>query len=221
MIGIVKSEAIYAQVAHLASAHKDPWAVPAAKKPLKELVAKAQDLGGASDASGLGTAFHGLAETWDKTGVRPEFIPRHLEPWIEARQAALEDFEPFLVEPFVVCDELEVAGSPDRFLRHKETGIVYAADDKSGTSDPDYPLKVTIQVAIAAHSVLYDQRTGERTEVDCDQSVGYLIHTPIKGGGKPRSTVYPLDLEAGWRYAQLAAEVRAARKFPKLTEKVS
>lgn len=216
MIGLVKSESLFAQVAHLASAHRDPWAVPEAKKPLKELVQRATDLGGASDASGDGTAFHGLAEVWDKTGIRPEFMPRRLEPWIEARQEALQDWEPVLVEPFVVIDEIQIAGSPDRFLRHKKTGIVVCADDKSGASDPDYPLKVTIQVAAASRGEQYDQRTGKRTRIDCDQDVGLLIHTPIRSTGNPRSTVYSLDLQAGWKYAKLAVEVREARKFPKL-----
>lgn len=214
MIGVVKSKSIYAQVSHLASAHESPWYVPAAKKPLKELVEKAKDLGGASDAAGLGTAFHGLAEELDK-GHPPQFVPSELGPWIAARQAALEDFEPVLIEPFVVCDQLKVAGNPDRFLRHKHTGIVYAADDKTGTDEPKYPLKVTIQVAIASRSCLYDQPTGERTPIECDTSRGLLIHTPIRGE-VPQCSLYWLDLDKGWELAQLASVVRDSKKIAKL-----
>ena len=152
MIGVVRSKSIFAQVAHLASAHESPWYVASAKKPLKELVAKAKDLGGASDAAGLGTAFHGLCEELDK-GNPPQFVPDELKPWIQARQVALEDFEPVLIEPFVVNDELGVAGNPDRFLRHKSTGVVYAADDKTGSDEPTYPLKVTIQVEYFRKSI--------------------------------------------------------------------
>lgn len=214
MIGVVKSKSIHAQVSHLASAHESPWYVPAAKKPLKELVAKAKDLGGASDAAGFGTAFHGLCEELDK-GNPPQFVPEELKPWIEARQAALEEFEPVLIEPFVINDELKVAGNPDRFLRHKQTGIVYAADDKTGTDEPNFPLKVTIQVAIASRSSLYDQGSGERTPIECDQSRGLLIHTPLRLE-KPQAALYWLDLEKGWELACLAAEVRDKKKIAKL-----
>lgn len=214
MIGVVKSKSIHAQVSHLASAHESPWYVPAAKKPLKELVAKAKDLGGASDAAGFGTAFHGLCEELDK-GNPPQFVPEELKPWIEARQAALEEFEPVLIEPFVINDELKVAGNPDRFLRRKKTGIVYAADDKTGTDEPNFPLKVTIQVAIASRSSLYDQGSGERTPIECDQSRGLLIHTPLRLG-QPQAALYWLDLEKGWELACLAAEVRDKKKIAKL-----
>jgi hypothetical protein len=216
MIGIVKSESLHAQVAHLASAYSDPWAVPAAKKPLKELVSKAQELGGSADASGLGTSFHGMTEMLDG-GTSPEFIPKQLIPWLKAYRDAMAEWEPILVEPFVVCDELQIAGSPDRYLRHRTTGGVFAADIKTGTSEPDFPLKVTIQVAVAAHSVLYDQETGRREAIDCNRERGVLIHAPIRGGGVPRVDVYDnLDLVEGWRLAKLAVQVREARKFPKL-----
>lgn len=214
MMGVVKSKSIFAQVAHLVSAYESPWYEPAAKKPLKELVARAKDLGGASDAAGFGTAFHGLCEELDK-GNPPQFVPNELKPWIEARQAALADFEPVLIEPFVVNDELKVAGNPDRFLRHKPTGIIYAADDKTGTDEHKYGEKVSIQVAIASRSVLYDQHTGERTPIECDQSRGLMIHTPLRLG-VPQCRLYWLDLEQGWEYAKLAAKVKNRKKITKL-----
>lgn len=215
MIGTVKSAAISAQLAHLISAHEDPWAAEEGKKPLKALVKRAQELGGSEDAAGLGTAFHGLCEQLDKTGAMPEYVPRHLIPWVEARQAALAEWEPLHIEPFVVCDELRAAGSPDRYLRHKLTGLVVCADDKTGTSEPDFGLKVTVQVAIGSRAVLYDQSTGNRTPIECAQNVGLMIHTPIRDT-VPRSDLYVLDLNVGWRLANLAVEVREARKFPKL-----
>ena len=216
MLGVIKSKSIAAQVAHLASAHESPW-YSDGKKPLKELVRKAKELGGADDAAGMGTAFHGICECLD-LGVDPQYVPDGMQPWVDARQAAVRGYEPFLVEPFVINDELKVAGNPDRFLKDRETGIVYAADDKTGTDEPDFPLKVTIQVAIASRSVLYDQATGVRTPIDCDQDRGILIHTPIRSG-EPRSVLYWLDLNKGWELAKLAATVRDSKKVGKL-EKV-
>lgn len=215
MIGVAKNESIYAQVSHLASAFPDPWSVPEGKKPLKELVRKAQELGGSSDAAGLGTAFHGLTEILDTDGKQPEFIPTQLHPWIDAYREALTGWEPVLVEPFVVNDDLHVAGNPDRYLRHKKTGIVYCADIKSGTDEPNYPLKVTIQVALAAHSIQYDQATGLRTPIECDQRWGLLIHAPIRQP-EPKCDLYWLDLSRGWELAQLAVRVRESKRLPKL-----
>lgn len=216
MIGTVKSKSIYAQVAHLASAHDSPWYTPVAKKPLKELVQKAKELGGAEEAAGIGTAFHGICEVIDNGGD-PQFVPDDMRPWIEARQAALAGFEPVHVEPFVVCDELKAAGSPDRYLREKATGIIYAADDKTGTDENKYPEKVMAQVAIASRSVLYNQETGERTPIQCDQMRGLLIHTPIRLA-EPQCHLYWLDLREGWDLAELAYTVRErkSRKAKKL-----
>ena len=226
MIGLIKQDleakkrdpdrdgAIYAQVAHLINAFADPWKVPEGKKPLKELVRKAKELGGSEDASGAGTAAHGLWECIDK-GIPPEYMPRGLKSWTEARMDALADFEPVLIEPFIINDELKVAGNPDRYLRHKPTGIVYAADDKTGTDEPKYPRKVKIQVAIAAHGSLYDQPTGKRTPIECDQERGILIHTPIQTD-HPRCDLYWLDLTEGWDDAVLAAQNRDRKNQSKL-----
>lgn len=216
MLGVVKSKAIFAQVAHLASAFEQPWYAPAGKKPLKELVERAKALGGADDAAGFGTALHGIWEVIDRGGT-PQYVPAELEPWIEARQQALADFEPVLIEPFVVNDQLAVAGNPDRFFRHRPTGILYASDDKTGTDEHRFPLKVTIQVAIASRSQLYDQKTGQRTPIDCDPLRGLLIHTPLRSE-VPRCDLYWLDLRVGWELAQLAASVRDKRKIDKLVK---
>ena len=218
MIGMVKSRSIHSQISHLVSAFDDPWAAPEGKKPLKELVRKAQEAGGSDEAAGEGTAFHGLTECYDR-GMKTEYVPEHMAKWLLEYQLAMQDWEPLHVEPFVVCDELKVAGSPDRYLRHRKTGQIVCADLKTGSSEPDFPLKVTVQVAIGAHSVIYDQETGSREPVeDCDQKQGILIHCPIRAGGTPRCDLYLLDLETGWANAELSYRVREARKMEKLVK---
>ena len=216
-IGVVRDASIYAQIAHLASAHTDPWNVPAAKQQLKPLVARAQQMAGSDSAAGMGTAFHGLAEIVDQ-GEDPEFAPPPMRPWLAAYREALTDWEVLDTEVFVVNDELQTAGSLDRLLRHRKTGRVVVGDVKSGRSDPDYPMKVTIQVAIYAHGERYDQESGKREPLheEIDLERGLLIHAPIRGGGEPKVGLYPLDLVKGWELAKLAVQIRAARKMPKL-----
>lgn len=219
MIGVVKSKAIHARVSHLASAFPDAWKAPEGKAQFRGrqhdgLVAQAKSVGGGDDAADLGTAAHGVWECKDG-GRAPEYEPSWMEPWTAARSLALAEFESVLIEPFVVCDEIKTGGNPDRFLRHIPTGVVYAADDKTGDDEPKYPLKVTVQVAIASRSVLYDQTTGQRTPIECDQKWGILIHTPINTS-PPRSELYWLDLTKGWELARLSLTVREARTLPKL-----
>ncbi|WP_446224941.1 PD-(D/E)XK nuclease family protein [Nocardia sp. IBHARD005] len=215
-IGVVRDPSLYAQIAALASAHRDPWNVPEAKRELKPLVERAQQMAGASEAAGLGTSFHSFAEQID-AGKTPEFVPPPLIPWLDRYSEAMAPWEVIDAEGFVVSDEVQSAGSYDRLLRHRGTGRVVIADIKSGKADPDYPLKVTIQTAIYAHSERYDQETGARSplHVDIDLAHGVLIHVPIRTG-KPRATLYPLDLARGWELAKTALAVREARRMPKL-----
>ncbi|MEV6432885.1 PD-(D/E)XK nuclease family protein [Nocardia sp. NPDC051463] len=215
-IGIVRDASLYAQVAHLASAHRDPWNVPEAKKQLKPLVARAQQAAGSDEGSGMGTAFHGLSELIDQ-GHEPEFVPPPMIPWLAEYRAVMAPWEVLDTEPFVVCDELQTAGSLDRLMRHRDTGRVVVGDVKTGKSEPDYPLKTTVQVAIYAHGERYDQETGKREPLhpDIDLEHGLLIHVPIRTG-VPRAVLYPLDLARGWELAKLSVQVREARRIPKL-----
>lgn len=213
-IGVVRDRAVFAQLSHLASAHRDPWSE--AKSQIKPLVERAQQSAGSDDASGLGTAFHGLTELID-AGQTPEFMPEQFVPWVGKYKEALTDWEVLDCEPFVVCDELQTAGSLDRLMRHRGTGQVVVADIKTGKSDPQYPLKVSMQVAVYANSERYDQATGKRSPLhsDIDLTAGVLIHAPVRSA-RPRCTLYPLDLTAGWELAKLAVRVRELRKMKAL-----
>lgn len=215
-IGVVRSKAIYAQLAHLVSAFQDPWNVPEAKQQLKPLVYKAQQLAGSEDAAGLGTAFHGITELIDR-GLEPDYVPDEMVPWLDAYRSALADYEVLDTEVFVVADEIHAAGSVDRLLRHRPTGRVLAADVKTGSNEPDFPLKVMVQVAMGAHGVRYDQATGTRTPLHPDISLdhGLLIHVPLRTK-RPRAALYPLDLKVGWELAHLSVRVRELRRMPKL-----
>lgn len=214
VVGVVRDKALHAQVAHLASAHADPWNSDG-KTPLKQIVEQAQKIGGSDHASGMGTAFHGLTEIID-AGGQPEFAPDELLPWLDAYQKALSDWDVVDVEPFLVCDELEAAGSADRVLQHKITGQIVVGDIKTGDNEPKYPLKVTCQVAIYAHGMKYDQETGHREPIGADLVQGMLIHVPIRAK-KPRCDLYPLDLKTGWDAAKLSVKVRQYRRMKGLS----
>lgn len=213
MVGMVKDPSVSAQIGSLTSKYGDPWYVPEGKKALKPLIKRAQEAGGSDRASGLGTSVHEFTEVIDE-GRWPEFAPAELVPWLHAYRERMEGFECLGMEMFVVNDELKTAGSFDRVWRMPD-GRVVVGDLKSGRSDNSYPLKVSLQVAVYANSVRYDQATGERSPIhpDLDLTTGLLVHAPILGGGKPEVKVYELDLARGMELARLAVQVREARSW--------
>ena len=213
MVGMVKDPSVSAQIGSLTSKYGDPWYAPEGKKALKPLIKRAQEAGGSDRASGLGTSVHEFTEVIDE-GRWPEFAPAELVPWLHAYRERMEGFECLGMEMFVVNDELKTAGSFDRVWRMPD-GRVVVGDLKSGRSDNTYPLKVSLQVAVYANSVRYDQATGERSPIhpDLDLTTGLLVHAPILGGGKPEVKVYPLDLVRGLELARLAVQVREARSW--------
>lgn len=210
MIGVVRERSIHAQVASLVSKHRDPWRE--AKTQMKQLAKRAQEAASSDDGSGLGTSFHEFTEVLD-LGRWPEFMPEMFRPFAEAYLEAMQEWEVIGAEPFVVNDELKVAGSMDKLLRHKRFGTIAGGDLKTGASDPFHPLKVEIQVATYVNSERYDQETGKRSPIhpDIDLDHGLLIHVPVRGKASD-TALYPLNLERGWEAAKLAVRVRDLRK---------
>jgi hypothetical protein len=131
------------------------------------------------------------------------------------------------VEFPVVVDLIGAAGTPDRLVKIttedpkqffiRDQKPVMIADIKTGQWEPQYPMGVEMQCAIYAHGERYDARTGKRSPIhpDLDLRRGVLIHVPV---GQRKTTLYPLDLDRGWRNVLLALEVKAARAASKALE---
>lgn len=222
VFGVVRDKSLAWQFRALASEYDDPWSK--AKQEVKSLLSLAEKIGGDQHKAGIGTAIHRLCHLVD-IDADIVYPVQQLEPWLDCyRQAVHSKYEVIGDEYFVVCDDLENPGSPtdlrcagnfDRLLRDRDTGEILVADIKSGKSDPDFALKPTIQVAIYARSQKYDQETGLREPIhpDLNVSKGVLIHLPFNGGGEPECTLFPMDLDEGWRWAQMSADISKARKM--------
>lgn len=220
--GVVKDKSLAWQFRALVSEHADPWS--AAKDEVKSLLKLAEKIGGDEHKSGIGTAIHRLCHLRD-IGAEIEYPIEQIAPWLDAYELAVHSrYEILGDEYFVVCDDVDnpgseddikCAGNFDRLMRDKKTGEVFVGDIKSGASDPSFAMKPTIQVAIYARSVRYNQETGARTPIheELNVSRGLMIHLPFNGGGSPECTVYPLDLDEGWRLAKLSAGITRARKM--------
>ncbi len=172
-------------------------------KALDKLCEDALKAAGSESSANIGTAIHSLTEQIDR-GETPE-IP---EAWAKDIQAYIQATKHFVmrsIEVFVVNDDLKVGGTFDRIVGHQ--GIGYVADLKTGSIAFDAG-KIAMQLAVYAHSQIYNIETGERTPLGAYDQQGFVIHLP-QGEGKCQ--VLEADLVEGWKGAQLAADVWAWR----------
>ena len=173
------------------------------KKDLNRICSEAVEAAGASKGASAGTGLHALTEAVDR-GEHPEFVGAEDRSRLSAYMKAMAGYTPLDAETFVVCDELQAAGTFDRLWLCPD-GMVRVGDLKTGKSEPQYPLATAMQLAIYANGSRYDADTGAREPLhdDLDLSTGLLVHMPAVGGCE----VYPLDIGKGWMAAVTASVV--------------
>lgn len=193
------------------------------KWKLNQIVEQAIEAAGGGAKASVGTSLHTLTEMLDRGQPLPPY-PAGYRPLLEAYVAATKPFTHHCIEEFVVCDDLGVAGTPDRVSWLTEQvefeappfylvpGTLRIGDLKTG-GHPDYLGKYATQLAIYAHSHLYNPATGERRPIHdtlrVDQDWGVIFHAP---SDSEKCDLYAVDLQAGWEGALLAADVRKWRK---------
>lgn len=192
------------------------------KGKLDGLVEEAIEKAGGGKKASLGTSLHSLTEAMDKGEELPH-VPLEYRADLAAYEETTSVFRHVAIERFVVNDELQVAGTPDRVSEVLEAltfgapdtpvdvhaGHLLITDLKTG-GHANYLGKYATQLAIYSRSQFYDPATGERTPIgNVNQHIGVLFHMPA---GEGRCDLYALDLQAGWEGALLAAEVRQWRK---------
>ena len=183
---------------------------------LDEVVETAMVAAESERAANIGTALHALSEEVDK-GAEIESLPEFARADMAAYKQALSGIAILAAEMFIVCDELEAAGTFDRLVRLPD-GRVVVADLKTGRHEPKYPQGATQQIAVYSRGHLYDPeqgRVGHLPSLGIDQEVGLLIHAPA---GTGTCDLYLLDLTVGWGLAQVSLAVRQAFKKKVLTE---
>jgi hypothetical protein len=189
------------------------------KRSLDEVVEEALAAAASDRAANVGTALHALTEKVD-AGVDPADLVDMTDPLfldLVAYREATQHLRMEAAELFVVCDDLQAAGSFDRLVHLPDYGLV-VADLKTGQHEPNYPHGVAQQIAIYAHGTLYNQDAGRiaaLAELGVRTDVGLLIHLPAERG---LCDLYVIDLDHGWALAQTAVAVRAAYKTKPLTK---
>lgn len=177
------------------------------KAALDGVCRDAMDAAGASAAATTGTALHRLAELSDRGELYSDDIPAEHRPDIEAYRRATTGLHHHLIESLMVCDDLGVAGTPDRITGHRGDRFVF--DIKTGRLDFGLGT-IAMQLAVYAHSAVYSPTTGDRYPIPglrTDKAI--VCHLPAGAG---TCDLYWVDIAAGWEGVQLATEVRAWRR---------
>lgn len=197
------------------NAHRDD------KDELNRIVEQAMDAAQSSARASIGTSMHAYAEMVDR-GQDPGYIPDEFAADLAAYRALTEPlFEHVAIEQFCVCDELRVAGTPDRVSRLKRdlvapddtplpAGAVVITDEKTSGSMDFGGIKFAVQLAVYAHAAAYDPATGDRTPWPGPPRTdwGLIVWCPA---GEGVAALYWVNIGAGWELAHKAVDVRAQR----------
>lgn len=185
------------------------------KRTLDALAEEALVAARANAKRDKGTLLHALTEYADRGEPLPETGTVDGVVWevtdadradIAAYVKATEDLTVTHIERFTVCDELQVAGTPDRLVSFD--GQTYIADLKTGSVDYA-ALSIAMQLSVYSRSQFYDTATGERTPLPgVSQDLGIVVHLPA---GSAECRLLWVDLETGWRGVQAAGVVRKWR----------
>jgi hypothetical protein len=192
-----------------------------AKDALNRKAQVAKEAAGAEDKADKGTELHSLSELVDTDQELPHGISFEVVLDLDAYRRVSEGFKIVHMEKLVVSDALKVAGTPDRVSEwfgdepliapdgHEfRPGELMITDLKTGTTEYG-ALKMAMQLAIYANSLLYDHTTGERTEMDnLSRKWGIIMNVPA---GTGRGMLLWADLELGWEAVQVAGMVRRLR----------
>lgn len=154
----------------------------------------------------LGTALHSMTETIDRGGELG-VVPTEIQPDLDAYVAATAPLTALHIEQPMVLDALQIGGTPDRLV--ELGGTVYVADLKTGSIEFS-ALKIAMQLAVYAHSTLYDPVARKRIATPpIDQQRAIVIHLPV---GKGKCELRWCDIGRAWDAVDVARQVREWRR---------
>lgn len=202
-VGIAQRPDLHLSAASMAG---DP---DANKQQLNDLCEQAVEAAKGSAKATIGSALHAFIERIN-LGQDPGPIPAEYQRHIDAYRAHTTMLHPVHVEQFTVQDDLRVGGTPDLIAEIAGVDGLVVCDLKTGPATLRYgSLKVAMQMAVYAHSQLYDPTDGARTPIEgLRTDKGVVVALDSDTG---ECSLHIVDLTAGWEAVQVATQVRAWR----------
>lgn len=208
---VLAGAAIDPSIVRRVQALDDPMS-PDNRATMLAIVEAAKDKAGANLKRDVGTALHQVLEDYD--GGKPlGYVPEEFEAGIAEYVKHTQGIQFTDIESFGVQDDIEVAGTSDRFGIYRDELLVM---DLKTTQTLDYSHgKHAMQLAIYARMCEYDPETFKRSArthdgLEVSTSKGIIIHMP--SGGKV-CNLYLYNLDAGWERVMLAQTIRKDRNM--------
>ena len=193
------------------------------KDKVKDIVSRAQSLGGADDAADLGTAFHRVIERHVAGEVIDyDTLPDGFGDALDAFIQFSKDFGLTVAasELTVVDDAHQIAGTADAVFTFDEdittpfgkleAGVGVIGDFKTGSVSELSGMKMSQQLSIYSHADPYHAGKGIRTEWPCsiNSDIGLVLKVDLDSG-----VIVPwwLDLKAAYEWIELSLKVAATR----------
>lgn len=193
------------------------------KDKVKDIVSRAQSLGGADDAADLGTAFHRVIERHVAGEVIDyDTLPDGFGDALDAFIQFSKDFGLTVAasELTVVDDAHQIAGTADAVFTFDEdittpfgkleAGVGVIGDFKTGSVSELSGMKMSQQLSIYSHADPYHAGKGIRTEWPCsiNPDIGLVLKVDLDSG-----VIVPwwLDLKAAYEWIELSLKVAATR----------
>lgn len=193
------------------------------KDKVKDIVSRAQSLGGADDAADLGTAFHRVIERHVAGEVIDyDTLPDGFGDALDAFIQFSKDFGLTVAasELTVVDDAHQIAGTADAVFAFDEdittpfgkleAGVGVIGDFKTGSVSELSGMKMSQQLSIYSHADPYHAGKGIRTEWPCsiNSDIGLVLKVDLDSG-----VIVPwwLDLKAAYEWIELSLKVAATR----------
>ena len=165
--------------------------------------------GGTHQKADYGTAIHALTEPGNTGAIVDDQV-------LDDTNSCLQLWADMGVrhvgtEVFTACDEIKVAGTFDHLSFVPGYGICVTDKKTSAKASKHY----AVQLGVYAHSDIYNEDTDQRLTIpEYIKRMGFdpELWNPHQGiiwwvkNGRTQARV--LDLDAGWEYAKMAAEIR-------------
>jgi hypothetical protein len=179
------------------------------KNELDSIAEQAQAAAKARAKAIIGTALHKFTADKDR-GLTLGPVPGDWQRWLDEYDRVVAPLKMILIERFTVCEEVGVAGTPDRIVEYpRGSGKYYIADLKTG--DIRRAAKIAIQLSCYAHSELCDVITHDRSPfpVQVSRTAGIVLE--VNQDTNLPAALQWVNLAKGWEYVQLALQVRQSQ----------